>query len=93
MLNARSAVRAIGLTLGAGQMASAEEVLAPLVAIPVAKPQPVLTADDKQHLAYELMLVNLAGTPVALKKIEALDAASGERSTRSKAMGSRRCSS
>jgi Peptidase family M23 len=76
MLNARSAVLAIGLTLGTGQMASAEDVLAPLVVIPVAKPQPVLAADAKQHLAYELMLVNLAGTPVALKKIEALDAAS-----------------
>jgi hypothetical protein len=48
MLNARSAVLAIGLTLGTGQMASAEDVLAPLVVIPVAKPQPVLAADAKQ---------------------------------------------
>jgi hypothetical protein len=71
------AVLAIGLMLAASQTAPAEEVLAPLVAMPVAQPRPVLASDDKQHLAYELLLVNLAGTPVALKKIEALDGASG----------------
>ncbi|MET0870067.1 MAG: hypothetical protein ABWY15_04190, partial [Methyloceanibacter sp.] len=47
------------------------------MAMPVAQPRPVLATDDKQHLAYELVLVNLAGTPVALKKVEALDDVSG----------------
>ena len=70
-------VLAIGLVLAAASPALAEEVLAPLVAMPVAQPRPVLATDDKQHLAYELVLVNLAGTPVALKKVEALDDVSG----------------
>ena len=81
MVNLRSVCRgvvlAIGVMLGASHAAPAEEVLAPLVVMPVTEPRPVLASDDKQHIAYELVLVNLAGTPVALRKIEALDGASG----------------
>ena len=65
------------VALAAASPARAEEVLAPLVAMPVAQPRPVLATDAKQHLAYEIVLLNLAGTPVALKKVEALDGASG----------------
>lgn len=67
----------LGFLLAATSPALAEEVLSPLVAMPIAQPHPVLAADDKQHLAYELVLLNLAGTAVALKKVEALDAANG----------------
>ncbi len=70
-------VVAIGVALGSAPAVLAEDVLAPLVAMPVAPPQPVLASDDQQHLAYELVLLNMAGTPVALKKVETLDAASG----------------
>jgi hypothetical protein len=72
---------AIGIMLASAPVAAetttAEEVLAPLVAMPVAQPRPAFAADAKQHLAYDLVLLNLAGTPVALKKVEALDDASG----------------
>ena len=73
----RRFVVAICLAFCVASPAFAEEVLASLVAMPVAQPRPVLAADDKHHLAYELVLLNLAGAPVALKKVEALDDASG----------------
>ncbi|MGV1014964.1 MAG: M23 family metallopeptidase, partial [Methyloceanibacter sp.] len=70
-------VLAIGLILGAVSQAAAEDVLSPLVATPIASPNPVLAADDQVHLAYEFVLVNMAGGPLTLKKIETLDAANG----------------
>jgi len=53
---------------------SAEEVVTPLVATPIASPNPVLGADDKVHLAYEMVLLNMAPGDIGLKKIETLDA-------------------
>jgi len=67
---------ALGLTIGVMQMASAEEVLSPLVATPIASPNPVLGADDKIHLAYEIVLLNLSTSDLTLGKVEAIDAAS-----------------
>jgi murein DD-endopeptidase MepM/ murein hydrolase activator NlpD len=56
----------------------AEDIAAtPLVATPIAPPNPVLGSDDKIHLAYELVLMNMAPSAVALEKIETLDAESG----------------
>ena len=55
----------------------AEDVVTPLVATPLTSPNPVLGADDKVHLAYEIVLVNMAPGDIGLKKIETLDAASG----------------
>ena len=57
-----------------GQTAIADDVLSPLVAIPIASPNPVLGADNKIHLPYEIVLVNMAAGSVSLKKIETLDA-------------------
>ena len=37
----------------------------------------MLGADDKLHLAYEIVLVNMAPGDIGLKKVETLDAASG----------------
>src|SRR5207344_1632413 len=56
---------------------SAEEVVTPLVATPLASPNPVLGADDKVHLAYEIVLVSMVPANIGLKKVETLDAASG----------------
>jgi hypothetical protein len=60
-----------------GQTAIAYDVLSPLVAIPIARPNPVLGADEKTHLAYEIVLMNMGSTTVGLVEIETLDAISG----------------
>jgi hypothetical protein len=57
--------------------AEPEEVVSPLVATPLTSPNPVLGADDKVHLAYEIVLVNMAPGDIGLKKVETLDATSG----------------
>ena len=54
-----------------------EDVVSPLVATPLVSPNPVLGADDKVHLAYEIVLVSMAPADIRLKKVETLDAASG----------------
>ena len=54
-----------------------EDVVSPLVVMPLTSPNPVLGADDKVHLAYEIVLVNMAPGDIGLKKVETLDAASG----------------
>jgi hypothetical protein len=59
------------------QPAIADDVLSPLVAIPIASPNPVLGADNAIHFPYEIVLVNMASGSVSLKKIETLDADSG----------------
>jgi hypothetical protein len=71
----------LGMILGAaacyGQTVIADDVLSPLVATPIAAPNPVLGADDKTHLVYEIVLMNMGSTTVGLDKIETLDAISG----------------
>ncbi|HZJ12949.1 MAG TPA: hypothetical protein VFD26_09945, partial [Methyloceanibacter sp.] len=47
------------------QTASAEDVVSPLVATPIASPNPVLGSDDRTHLAYEIVLVNMSSDTVA----------------------------
>jgi hypothetical protein len=59
---------------GLGQAA---EVAAPLVATPIAPPNPVTGSDGKIHLAYEFVLMNMAPSAVSLEKVETLDAESG----------------
>jgi Peptidase family M23 len=49
-----------------GQTAIADDVLSPLV------------ADDKTHLAYEIVLMNMGSTTIGLDKIETFDATSGK---------------
>jgi len=59
------------------QTVPADEVVTPLVATPLTSPNPVLGSDDKTHLAYEIVLMSMAATPVGIDKIETLDAESG----------------
>jgi hypothetical protein len=54
----------------ADQSSKVEDVVAPLVAMPIASPNPVLGADDKIHLAYELVVMNVAPYGITLKTIE-----------------------
>ena len=77
----RAVAFAFCLAAGAGtvvaETSGANDVLSPLVATPIASPNPVLMTDDKVHLVYEVVLMNMAGGNVTLKKVETLDAASG----------------
>jgi hypothetical protein len=54
-----------------------DDVVSPLVVMPLISPDPVLGADGKVHLAYEIVLVNMAPGDIGLEKVETLDAASG----------------
>src|SRR5678815_5313869 len=45
-----------------------------LVAWPIASPQPVLCTDDKIHLVYELLVMNVSASAMMLDRLEALDA-------------------
>jgi hypothetical protein len=50
------------------------EIVSPLVATPIAPPNPVLGADARRHLVYEIVLMDIGGSAIALNKIEVLDA-------------------
>jgi hypothetical protein len=50
------------------------EIASPLVATPIAPPNPVLGADARRHLVYEIVLMDIGGSAIALEKIEVLDA-------------------
>jgi Peptidase family M23 len=67
----------IGMAACYGQTVSADEVASPLVATPITAPNPVLGADAKTHLVYEIVLMNIGSTAVGLGKIETLDAIRG----------------
>lgn len=49
-----------------------DEVFSSIVVEVIAAPDPVLGADDRQHLAYELLVVNPSALVVTLDRIEAL---------------------
>jgi hypothetical protein len=67
----------LGLPVQAQETVPATDVVTPLVATPLASPNPVLGSDDKTHLAYEIVLMNIAPSTVGIDKIETLDAESG----------------
>jgi hypothetical protein len=76
------AVVSLGAMLGIPTQAltetvDAEDVVTPLVATPLASPNPVLGSDSKTHLAYEIVLMNMAPSAVTIDKVETLDAESG----------------
>ena len=79
----RSLIAAALIAFGLGyavaaETAQAEDIAAtPLVATPIAPPNPVLGSDGKIHLAYEIVLMNMAPSAVTVEKIETLDAESG----------------
>jgi Peptidase family M23 len=54
--------------------APAAEIASPLVTTPIAPPNPVLGADARRHLVYEIVLMDIGGRAIAIQKIEALDA-------------------
>ena len=64
------------------QVETPAEVVAPLVATPLASPNPVLGSDDKTHLVYEFVLVNMAGSILTIEKVETLDAAADRAAAR-----------
>jgi hypothetical protein len=72
------AASSAGPTRSTAASQPAEEALSPLLASVVAAPRPVLGTDHRQHLAYEILLINastLASAPfdVTLDTVEALD--------------------
>jgi hypothetical protein len=78
-LAAASSLAVIGsLTYAQAETVSAGDLATPLVATPLTSPNPVLGSDDQTHLAYEIVLMSMAASPVGIDKIETLDAESGE---------------
>jgi len=55
-----------------------------LVAWPIASPQPVLCTDDKIHLVYELLVMNVSSSAMTLDRLEMLDAYKDDAGTSTK---------
>ena len=55
-----------------------------LVAWPLASPQPVLCTDDKIHLVYELLVMNVSSSTMTLDRLEMLDASKDDAGTSTK---------
>lgn len=62
----------VALLAGPASPASAEDVLTPVVATAIATPEPVLASDGRQHLAYELQLINRSSAKITVRSIETL---------------------
>jgi hypothetical protein len=77
LLSLFALVIALALPVRAQETAAVTDVVAPLVAMPLSSPNPVLGADAKMHLAYEIVLMNMAPSTVTVEKVETLDAESG----------------
>ena len=58
-----------------GQSLKSDEVLSSVVVRPLAKPHPVAGADNRVHLAYELLFSNASKMFTTIDKIEAIDPA------------------
>lgn len=70
------ALAAAGLASPAiGQSLKSDEVLSSVVVRPIAKPHPVTGADNRVHLAYELLLSNASTMFTTIDKVEAVDPA------------------
>jgi len=69
------ALAATGLAAAAqAQSLKPGEVLSSVTVTAVSEPNPVLGADDKVHLAYELLVTNTSRLFITLDKVESLDA-------------------
>ena len=73
VLGALGALPAGATSTGDGSEETNAAVLSPLAFAPLAQPDPVLGADDKVHLAYEMQVLNASAASVALTSIETLD--------------------
>ena len=73
----RRLLTGVAMLAAAAVLALAEspalEIVSPLVATPIAPPNPVLGADARRHLVYEIVLMDIGGSTIALEKIEVLD--------------------
>ncbi len=58
-----------------GQSLTSKDVVSSIAVRAISSPNPVLGADDRLHLAYELLVVNPSKLFVTLDKVEAVDAA------------------
>lgn len=56
-----------------GQSLKPDEVFSSIAVQPISNPNPVLGADGRVHLAYELMVINPSRVFVTLDKVEAVD--------------------
>jgi hypothetical protein len=71
---------AAGTPLAAKPRASATartEVITGLIASPLATPHPVVGADGRRHLVYELQLINVTSAAVTVTKVQTVDPATG----------------
>ncbi len=48
-----------------------------LIASPLATPHPVVAADGRRHLVYELQLINVLGVAVTVDRVRTVDTRSG----------------
>src|SRR5260370_12126645 len=55
-----------------------------VVAWPIASPQPVLCTDDKIHLVYELLVMNVSSSAMMLDRLDTLDTSSDSAATNTK---------
>jgi hypothetical protein len=55
-----------------------------LVAWPIASPHPVLCTDDKTHLVYELLVMNVSSSAMMLDRLDTLDASRDDAGTSTK---------
>jgi hypothetical protein len=91
-----SSIAALLIAFGLAAVAKAERekaaiVATPLVAMPIAPPNPVFGSDDKIHLAYELVLMNMARARSRSKRSRRSTPKAGRSSARSTARVSPRC--
>ena len=68
----------LGAAAGFATAQAAQPVLTPIVAMPVAAPNPVKGADGNIHLAYEVTLVNQSQLLVSIEAIDVVDAANDQ---------------
>src|SRR4029077_20983317 len=55
-----------------------------VVAWPIASPQPVLCTDDKMHLVYELLVMNVSASAMMLDRLETIDGSKGDAAVNTK---------
>lgn len=70
--------RSRSIDAGTGSQGLPPQVWTSLVATPLASPQPVLGADGRVHLVYELIVMNASSSVITLDRLETLDASEGD---------------
>lgn len=65
------------VALSAPSPAAGPAVATPVIGTVLAPPDPVLGADNRRHLVFEMQVVNLARQPLTVQRIDTLDAVTG----------------